>query len=418
MASTRTHNQSVRLTQTLAEKLPAPDGGQAFYRDSEVRGFGLRVTKAGVRSFILELRIDGKPRRMTLGRVGEINAMQARKKAQMLVGQIADGTNPIEEQERERVSRITLGQVFEDFKRSRASLKPRTLYDYERCMNVALTEWRERPLQAITKDLISKRHRELGEKSGSAYANSVMRLLRSIFSFAMNHYEDGYGKPVFTYNPVHRLTHEHAWYRVKRRKTYIRPVDLPAWYTAVCNLRNSTDEMAATVADYLVLVLFTGLRKSEAARLTWDQVDLREASLRIDDTKNGDVHRLPVGPFIVELLKTRKENASCAYVFAGQGPGGYLIEPKRQIAKVINESGVSFILHDLRRTFITAAESIDTSMYAIKRLVNHRVQSDVTHGYIVSDFERLRAPMHKIEQYLLRATGEKPSAAVISLPGR
>jgi integrase len=68
-------------------------------------------------------------------------------------------------------------------------------------------------------------------------------------------------------------------------------------------------------------------------------------------------------------------------------------------------SGVSFTLHDLRRTFITIAENIDISAYALKRLVNHKMTNDVTAGYIVSDVERLRKPMEQISRRILQYFG-------------
>lgn len=71
------------------------------------------------------------------------------------------------------------------------------------------------------------------------------------------------------------------------------------------------------------------------------------------------------------------------------------------MVKVIETSGVQFILHDLRRTFITIAESLDISAYALKRLINHKMNNDVTAGYIVSDAERLRKPMQLITDHLL-----------------
>ena len=61
-----------------------------------------------------------------------------------------------------------------------------------------------------------------------------------------------------------------------------------------------------------------------------------------------------------------------------------------------------FTIHDLRRTFITIAESLDISAYAVKRLVNHKMTNDVTAGYIVSDVERLRNPMECIATNLLK----------------
>ncbi len=57
---------------------------------------------------------------------------------------------------------------------------------------------------------------------------------------------------------------------------------------------------------------------------------------------------------------------------------------------VIQNSGVRFMIHDLRRTFITIAESLDISAYALKRLLNHKMNNDVTAGHIIIDAERLR----------------------------
>ena len=59
-----------------------------------------------------------------------------------------------------------------------------------------------------------------------------------------------------------------------------------------------------------------------------------------------------------------------------------------------------FTLHDLRRTFITIAESLDIPAYALKRLLNHKDSNDVTAGYIVSDVNRLREPMQRITDFI------------------
>ena len=101
-------------------------------------------------------------------------------------------------------------------------------------------------------------------------------------------------------------------------------------------------------------------------------------------------------------MENRKAAANSDYVFSGDGKSGYLIEPRRQVQKVIQLSEVSFTLHDLRRTFITIAESLDISAYALKRLVNHKMSNDVTAGYIVSDVERLRKPMEQVSAQLLQ----------------
>ena len=76
-------------------------------------------------------------------------------------------------------------------------------------------------------------------------------------------------------------------------------------------------------------------------------------------------------------------------------------DPNKQMKLVIETSRVTFTPHDLRRTFITVAESLDISAYALKRLANHKMANDVTAGYIIGDAERLRIPMQRITDYLL-----------------
>jgi hypothetical protein len=76
---------------------------------------------------------------------------------------------------------------------------------------------------------------------------------------------------------------------------------------------------------------------------------------------------------------------------------------------------VPFCIHDLRRTFATIADSLDIPGYALKALLNHKGGSDVTAGYVVASTERLREPMQKITDYVLRCAGVEASAPVVSL---
>ena len=106
-----------------------------------------------------------------------------------------------------------------------------------------------------------------------------------------------------------------------------------------------------------------------------------------------------------EMLLNRKAASLCEFVFPGSGAKGYLVEPKRQVAKIIEQTGVNFRIHDLRRTFITIAESLDLSTFSVKALVNHKQADDVTSGYLQLSVERLRKPMEAISDFMLKAAG-------------
>ena len=393
-------------------------------------------SRKGVKSFVLEKLINGKVRRITLGRYVELTAEQARKEAQKLLGKIATGIDPIAEKRAHIASNVTLKNTWDDYIKARKALKPKTLYDYNNVMTKAFPDWQYKPLLSITKDKITKRHVKLGEERGEAYANLSMRLLRALFNFAAGQYEDSQGKSLVTENPVKKLSQTRAWYRIARRQTFIKAHELAAWYAGVMQLQNET------LRDYLLLILFTGLRRQEAAKLKWENIDFKAKTLTIHDTKNSQTHVLPLSDYLFKLLTRRKQNAINDCVFSGTGKYGYLIEPRRQMGNVTKASGIQFTVHDLRRTFITIAESLDIPAYALKRLMNHKMNNDgypslnlcatrvqrasgvytrinehceptrnkaeiqnakgITAGYIVSDVERLRTPMQQISDYILQ----------------
>lgn len=391
----------MKLTKSYVDSAPLPERGQSFHRDDVLQGFALRVTARGAKSFVVEKRINGRVRRKTLARYGVLTVEQARKEAQKFFGKVASGEDPITAQRVSQARAVTLAEVLEAYLAARKGLKATTVHDYRRILKEGFKDWQRRPLATISKDDVARRHAKLGERS-HARANNAMRVLRALFNFAAATYEDESGQSLFPENPVNRISQTRAWYRVERRQTVIKAHQLSGWMAAVNELRQR-DSLgnAGIVADYLTVLLLTGLRRQEAMQLQWSQVDLNDATLEIRDTKNRETLRLPMSSELAALFNRRRAESSSLWVFPGTGSAGHLIEPRKQMRHVIHQSGVSFTPHDLRRTFITVAESLDISVYAIKRLVNHKIGNDVTGGYVVSDIERLRAPMQRITDRIL-----------------
>lgn len=417
MASTPNPNVWIKLTKRVIEAAVPPAAGQTFLRDTEIKGFALRITACGARSFVLERRIKRRVRRITIARYPDITPQQARDLAKEMLGVIAKGGDPQAQRRQAAMRGVTLKQAFDEYVLARKGLKPRTLYEYEKLMCSALHAWWKRPLREITKDAITHKHRRLGTVNGPAYANSVMRLLRALFNFAQAQYEDEAGQPLIANNPVKLLTQTKAWYRVKRRRTLIKSHQLAAWFKGVLSLKeNPVSDYDPVAADYLLFLLLTGLRRNEGARLIWDNVDLVARTFTIPDPKNHEPHTLPLSDYLYDLLTQRAAETDGDYVFPG--PRGYLADPRDQLTRVITTSKVPFIINDLRRTFITIAESLDIPGYALKQLINHKMSGDVTAGYIVINVERLRGPMQRITDYVLGMAKLKKPAEIVTLDAR
>lgn len=155
-----------KITKSYVDKLSTPETGQAFIRDTELKGFAVRVTSSGAKSFLLEKRIDGKVKRLILGRYPELTVEQARKEAHKLLGYIATGRNRVTEKKQETLQGTTLKQAFDDFVKTRKNPKERTLYDYKRLMKVAFADWQEKAMTGISKDMVTKRHSKIGTERG------------------------------------------------------------------------------------------------------------------------------------------------------------------------------------------------------------------------------------------------------------
>jgi len=397
--------ETVNFTKSFLDKLSIPeDSKRPCYHDSNTIGLSLRVTSNSIKSFFVQRRINKRTTKVTLGRYPEMTIQQARIKAIKTFNSISDGINPNKLIKDEAIRRVTLEQVFNDYVRSRGTnLKDNTKKGYISAFNNYLSQWSNTPISEITRDMVEKKHREITKQSPTR-ANTVMRQLRAYFNYAMGEYEDGDGIPIFVHNPVSRLSHIKAWNREKRKQTVIKTYDLKKWYDTVMELpqhqlNNKKPNTAEICRDLFLFILFTGLRRREASTLMWDNIDFKDHSLTIEDTKNHEAHSLPLTPFLLEILERRKSDSP--YIFQGKTLDKSLNDPKKQLEKVRKISGVYFNLHDLRRTFITIAESLDINTYALKQLLNHKDQRDVTGGYIITDMERLRKPMNKITNYIM-----------------
>lgn len=403
-----------KLTKSFVDKVAFEQSGQVFYRDSELLGFGLRVGKSA-KVYYAEAKLHGKTVRKSIARHNVVSLDEARSQAKSYLAEISRGKNPHDEEKARKAKLVTLAEVLENYIEARGNLQRSTIQDYRHTFNNYLADWLNKPAIEISKDMVELKFRKIS-KTSQSQANKTMRNFRAVMNYAIMKYEDSNGDSIFRHNPVVRITQLRAWHRAVRKNTLIKHYELAPWYQAVMNLSNdSIAPNREVVKDFLLLVLFTGLRRNEAAKLTWNRVDLKDRTIVIKDTKNHSDHTLPLTDFLYDLLSRRQAEAKTKYVFPNETNTGYMTDPKKQIANVVKESGVNFSTHDLRRTFITIAESLDISAYALKRLLNHKMTNDVTAGYIITDVERLRAPMQKITDYITVQFGVKQTASILEL---
>jgi hypothetical protein len=85
--------ERVVLTKDFVANAVHPTQGQSIYRDSNLIGFGLRLTAAS-KSFVVEANVNGKTRRITIGRADLLEVEEARTEARKLLRFMKSGIQP------------------------------------------------------------------------------------------------------------------------------------------------------------------------------------------------------------------------------------------------------------------------------------------------------------------------------------
>jgi integrase len=179
---------------------------------------------------------------------------------------MAAGKDPTLEKQRKKTVSATLQDVLDHYLSVR-NLRPNSIRAYRFMIPRCPGDWLDLPIVSITRDMVEQRHISLRKttkqgNSGEAQANTEMHLLGTLMNFAAANYEVD-GKPIILINPITRLSNNRRWYQERRRQTILPDHKLHNWYKAVVTVRHQT------VRDYLLLLLFTGLRRKEAATLRW-----------------------------------------------------------------------------------------------------------------------------------------------------
>jgi integrase len=382
----------VKLDKRFLDRLraPHPSGRQTMYWDRSMPGFGVRVsgTTADV-GFIVQRDLPGgRPRRVTIGTVGEITLDKARNEAKDLIHDMRHGIDP-------KAARLGHGadtlEAMVDLYISRHPLSEKSKRGYRDSVHRHLGDWLKFSVATITGDMVEKRYHKLIEEKGASTAGQCLRIFRAVYNYAAKRDNK------MPANPTRML--DRQWVKVPRRRTLVGADRLGAFYAAVMKLENPIQR------DFILFVLFTGLRRTAAASLRWSQINFTERTIRIPakSTKHKlDEFKLPMSDFVHDLLLNVTTRSEKGFVFVANSRSAFVSEPKYPLGIVAEETGIAVSIHDLRRDFITAAENTDMSAFALKALVDHALpgDADVTAGYMKMTVARLREPAEKVADLL------------------
>jgi integrase len=434
---------TLKLNRTNIEKHVKTDPlNDTYFWDTEVTGFGIRVTKAGTASYVVQGRVEGskKDMRLTIGPASVFEPDQARDVAREHLRSMRLGIDPREARKEQQVAKITLREVATAYMYRPGALKPSTLALMEWHIEQVFEKWKDRPLASITTAEVRARYEELATKGlrgkgpAPSSAGLAMVTLRTLMNWAREQYRKKDGTPIIAVNPVEVLKRDLKPAAPRTRHIDRRQIgQFWNWLTTARNAPGNNDDMRAGL-DLVMFLLLTGARRNEGAMLEWRNVhledDLADCSWYIDDPKNGNSITLPLSSAAVAILKARQAANDQAtvksnYVFPSRSKAGHIMDtraPLERFAKTIGMERLS--AHDLRRTFVTiGVKACRLDIAKLELLTNHLPQTVTTKHYLeTSDLRDYQPEVESIAAYIegearvaaAKANGEN----IVSLPQR
>jgi integrase len=391
----------MRLTDKIIKRLPAPARGNKIAWDDAVKSFGVRVTTAGARAFVLDYRrkLDGRHRRITIGSYPDWSTAAAREEAKRLKREIDGGADPIGEHEASR-SAPTIADLCKRFDQDYLPRKRATTQRVYRQQIAAdiLPALGKTKVAAVTHADIDAWHHRLSARAPT-HANRTIAVLSKMFSLAVR-----WGWRID--NPCKGVERNQE----EKRERYLSGAELARLSAALAELR---DQGAANAVR---LLLLTGARRGELLAAKWSDIDLKGAVWTKPGatTKQATLHRVPLSEAACKLLSEMQAQAGnhADYLFPARGGGHrpHITEAWIRLRRAAKLLGVR--LHDLRHTYATIAASSGLSLRVIGGLLGHTTaQTTLRYAHLLDD--PLRAATERVSAVI---TGRE-AAEVVPLKG-
>lgn len=343
-----------KLTETFARRLSQTKEGTDKHWDSEVKGLVLFVGKRS-KTWYFQKDVGGKTQRVLIGRYPLISAQSARQTALELALKLGRGAG-----RSIQIGAPTLERALESYlarPKLRSEAHKRSVRQQ---FENHLQPWMQLPLDEITKTHVVEKHRKLAATPSAA--NHLLKVFRTVWNHARR-----------TYDLSESPTMAIEWYEERPSGEIID--DLKEWRQQVETLYNPIHSV------FYELVLFTGLRRTEALSLQWKNV--HEDRIHLSETKNGRSFDLPVLQRHHEILAPVK-GLSRKWVFPS---------PKSSSGHVGQPESIDWSPHAHRRTFATVAMEAGVLEEIVGRLLNHTPLSITGQRYTKPSLDALRPSM-------------------------
>ena len=371
------------LTKRIVDGLSV-HGKDAVFWDHELPGYGVRVYPSGVKVYVVQTRYNGKSRRVTVGRHGDIAPDQARKEAAKIIARIKAGLSPVEA---EPAPPPTVADLAGRYRREYVAMhcKPNTVKHYGLMLAKHIVpHLGELEVAEVERKDILRFQFELSDMP--TVANRCVDILVKMFNLA----ELWEMRP-----PARNPCKSVRRYKVARHKErFLTPKEL-ARLGRVLDIAPAERLASRHAAAAIRLLVLTGCRRNEIMGLAWDDLDFEAGEMRLRDSKTGG-RVVPMPPPTAEVLADLPRVDGNPWVFPGRKKGAHqtnINDSWDRVRKRARLDGVR--LHDLRHTFASRALAIGEGLPMIGALLGHR-KIETTARYAHLARESIQASTAKV----------------------
>jgi len=389
------------ITKRTVDSIQPSDRDQ-FVWDTDLSGFGLKVTPAGRKVYIYQYRIaapgaaDRTPaKRYTIGKHGALTPDQARKRAEQLAGMVANGIDP-------RQSEIDRHAAENEAKQAAAE-KARLEGDlaFENIAALWLDHYEHekgrRPSSIRQAKLVVDKHLKprLAHKPLPHIGRSDLQpiidaipvvqkgMRRAVFAYASVLFGWAARRGDIPANPLADMEKPVA---PKPRDRVLSDVEVLAVWNAAASVSEPFD-------SFFRLLILTGQRRGEVAGMAWAELDRATTTWTVpaDRAKNGVAHIVPLSaPVVAELHRLSKaaqkgkgiqdENkwpkVGLVLTTTGKTPISGITKAKSALDAAVPKSGESgplpgWRIHDIRRTVATGFQRLGIRFEVTEAVLNH-----------------------------------------------
>jgi integrase len=344
---------------------------ESIFFDGEIPGFGLRLRGGRPRTearWIVQYKLGAKHRRVTFGKLGELDPAKARDKARDLLSVVRLGGDPAGTKLEARArADETFGMIVERFLiRQEGRLRPASYAATKRYLQRTCRPLHGVALANVSRSTIAARLTAIASSNGPVSADRCRAALGAFFTWAMR-------EGLCDANPtIATNTHSEA----KARDRVLTDAELAEIWRAL---------PASDYGRIVKLLILTGQRREEIAALRWEEIDLAKQliSLPGERTKNHRPHEVPLSDSAHEVIGHCPRRDGRDLVF-GDGEGPYSGWSKTKVAldkaiiaarsKRLGKKAPALVpwrLHDVRRTVATRMADLGVQPHIVEAILNH-----------------------------------------------